>query len=735
MAEATNNSSEKFRLEDKSVNRVLMEIVGPVLIMLMVGALVYFLIEVFYRGEHHARLRWVLGLFTFASVLVSRISVEEGYERASLFGFLLGAATLFVTVTLVDFEYGALAILEPVVVILFIAVVMWSTNRLTWDCTVIDDSRDVSSIGLTEFVKRKIRKHRNQNSAKSDASSSANASKSVPQTDPETDSGAEQNSPASERISNPASKLLFFLFANSKTKNTPGLWVFYFSLAAFPIFGFGQWFAQPSNSWGYRWIFLLFAVYLAAGLGLLMLTSLLGLERYLKKRGATLPSSISRSWLMVGTGFALAIMFVMLFLPSPNISMGLENALGVLTTNNKNTSDWAVGNDGQEEGENPRGEKKAEKQGEGQPKPGNQGDGQGKQGGDSKSKQSGNDSSGKQNSNQNNSKQNQNSDQKQNSSQNSKSDGQQNDKNNKRQNDSQNSKSDDKNSTSSNNNDQSKQDRQKPNDASKQDNANKQDSSNRDSDRTNRGQQPNRPPDQSQHDREKNRGQRNQNQNERDRARQNQANQDRAKQNRGNQRQAKNGQRRQQPQQAPQQNPASPSGLGKFLSSAVRFLVYVIGFIVLLVVIWMFRDELAKLWNDLFGSKSKTEKKREKKKNKSESSRPLPKFSQFQEPFNSGLAAKWTASQTIEYTFTALEAWARDHQHPRDQDQTPHEFARQLDRVDAKVSAEARQLADLLGQSLYSEGGVPQSDATKLKQIWQLLIAKAPMPTNPQLAS
>jgi len=141
---------------DKTFNRVLMEVVGPILIILMIGALVFFLIDIFYRGPHSARLGWVLGLFTIAAVLVSRISIDSGIERAALFGSALAAATFIVTVTLVDFEYGNFAFLEPVVVIAFIVIVMWCANRLTWDCTMIDDSRDVSSIGLTELVRRKI---------------------------------------------------------------------------------------------------------------------------------------------------------------------------------------------------------------------------------------------------------------------------------------------------------------------------------------------------------------------------------------------------------------------------------------------------------------------------------------------------------------------------------------------------------------------------------------------------
>ncbi len=147
----------------------------------------------------------------------------------------------------------------------------------------------------------------------------------------------------------------------------------------------------------------------------------------------------------------------------------------------------------------------------------------------------------------------------------------------------------------------------------------------------------------------------------------------------------------------------------------------------LVVVLWLFRDELAKLWNELFGKKSNDKTETEKLNESKLRTKPLPSFDQFQEPFASGRAADWSVSQIIEYTFAAVEAWARDHQVPRDLDQTPHEFARQLTRFDIEIGDEAQHLADLLGTSLFSGGAVPQSDALKLKQIWKLMIAKPPV--------
>lgn len=75
---------------------------SPALVMLLVGSLVYFLIEVLYVGEYQARLMYVFALFVFAAVLIARISIEDGAEYASLFALPLGLATFLVLVKFVE---------------------------------------------------------------------------------------------------------------------------------------------------------------------------------------------------------------------------------------------------------------------------------------------------------------------------------------------------------------------------------------------------------------------------------------------------------------------------------------------------------------------------------------------------------------------------------------------------------------------------------------------------------
>jgi len=70
--------------------------VSPALIMALVGSLVFFLIEVLYVGQYQARLIYVFSLFVFATVLIGRISIEMGVERAALFAMPLGIAMFMV---------------------------------------------------------------------------------------------------------------------------------------------------------------------------------------------------------------------------------------------------------------------------------------------------------------------------------------------------------------------------------------------------------------------------------------------------------------------------------------------------------------------------------------------------------------------------------------------------------------------------------------------------------------
>jgi hypothetical protein len=79
---------------------------SPVLVMLMVGSLVFFLVEVLYEGKYSGRLLYTLFFFVVGAVLVARIAIEVDASRATLYGVLLGAVTYIAILVYVEYPGG-----------------------------------------------------------------------------------------------------------------------------------------------------------------------------------------------------------------------------------------------------------------------------------------------------------------------------------------------------------------------------------------------------------------------------------------------------------------------------------------------------------------------------------------------------------------------------------------------------------------------------------------------------
>ena len=97
-----------------------------------------------------------------------------------------------------------------------------------------------------------------------------------------------------------------------------------------------------------------------------------------------------------------------------------------------------------------------------------------------------------------------------------------------------------------------------------------------------------------------------------------------------------------------------------------------------------------------------------------------PSFASFQDPFVSGKYKTMPAVRIIQYTFSALEAWARGHKYSRETDETPHEFAAAISGINESISVDANALADLVCQSFYSsEPDVSRDRLQPLVQLWR----------------
>ena len=256
--------------------------ISPVLIILLVGSLSFFLIQVFYRGEAAGSVRWVLFWFVMAVVLVSRIGIEQGTGHAAGYGLALAAATWIYLVNVHP------AYLLGVVLL---GIVWWCAHKLTWDCTLIDDDEDASGSGLLQTAGESRKFKPNE---------------AVPEeTGKKTTVGPGFKDNRKRRASVP---------------HPPGLWVVYFSLVALPLFGIGQMLLPGGDTASRRAGFVHLFVYLAAAVGLLLTTSFLGLRRYLRQRYLQMPGSIAFGWLKFGAGVACLVLVAALLLPRPGVN-------------------------------------------------------------------------------------------------------------------------------------------------------------------------------------------------------------------------------------------------------------------------------------------------------------------------------------------------------------------------------------------------------------------------------
>ncbi|HKI34477.1 MAG TPA: DUF4129 domain-containing protein [Gemmataceae bacterium] len=333
---------------------------SPVLIMALVGSLVFFLMEILYRGDYAGRLQWIMFFYVFGAVLVARMSMEFGLsDRAPLYGIVLALTAWLGLGQFVEYP-GGLEAMSWLVNAGLIGIVWWSTHRLTYDCTYIDEKAETTGTGLLQ------------------AAGLENAQpeeKSEPVAEPE-----EKGKRRKKKDAKPGwwDRYKRYRAERKKTK-PPGVWVVYFSLAALPIFGLGQSLIPPEELEHRRYVFWLMGIYVASGLGLLVTTAFLGLRRYLRQRNLQMPKKMTAAWLTAGGALIVALLVVGALLPRPDAEYSLLD-LAPAKSKTRNASDYALKDGEAGKGEGRPGEQQWDKDG----KPVNSGDpnkqGQGGQG-------------------------------------------------------------------------------------------------------------------------------------------------------------------------------------------------------------------------------------------------------------------------------------------------------------------------------------------------------------------
>ena len=274
---------------------------NPTLIVLMIASLVYFLTLCFYHGRFVNQINWILLLFTIAAVGIARIAIEQGRAHAAMFAVALGGATLVSTARFIGEGM-------PLVVLLLI-LIWYLADRITIDCTLIDEGQDASGEGLLQGGLFGAAKQSESPDVSLDGTTGL------------------EDAPLKRRT------------------HRPGIWILYLAAAAVPLYGLGQLLLPDTDVAGRRALISL-AIYLASSLLLLVTTSFLGMRRYLRQRGADMPAAISINWLGLGAVLVTVLLFVSFFLPLPGQMLASIDGSSITMSQDQEASRWGWGDEG-----------------------------------------------------------------------------------------------------------------------------------------------------------------------------------------------------------------------------------------------------------------------------------------------------------------------------------------------------------------------------------------------------
>ena len=349
--------------------------ISPALIMLLVGSLVYFLIVVFYQGHYEGRLEWIFFWFVIGAVLIGRISIEDGRERAALFALPLAIAMLVVLPRFVRFG-GPLAPVSFLVNMGLVAVVWWSADKLTWDCTLIDEQEEDSGEGLLETVgldrpdraalQREITPVAPEPKAGPTESEARGAAAGLSRSAQSATGSVRPLSSEATAARDDTPTTWWDRFVERRRRpHAPGVWVVYFSLAALPLFGIGQLCIPAGKPSDRQYAFRLLFVYTASALALLLSTSFLGLRRYLRQRQQEMPLAMVNLWLGIGSALIVAVMLLALLLPRPNAEYAISELPIHIGSPDQKSSRYGFGREGVPENQpSARGEQNEQNRGD-----------------------------------------------------------------------------------------------------------------------------------------------------------------------------------------------------------------------------------------------------------------------------------------------------------------------------------------------------------------------------------
>ncbi len=268
----------------------------PVFIMLLVGSLVYFLLDIrslFFEASS-GRLKFVIFNYIIGCVLINRVAALYGEGGgAGMYALLLGGVMLLFMWTFSG-QHGALAVEVPlfgsaspfITNVIIVAVIWWTSNKLTKECCIDKPDEVAAGQGLVTTV-------RGDEEGRGGLLDRFKAR--WPQ---KKKKGKEEDR---ERL----------------PKKHPGISVVYYSIAALILFGIGQQVVPSDQTEIQTRVFLCMFVFVLSALALLLLTSLSGLRHYFAEKKVEIPPGVGFYWVAVGAVVILAVAIFADFLPRP----------------------------------------------------------------------------------------------------------------------------------------------------------------------------------------------------------------------------------------------------------------------------------------------------------------------------------------------------------------------------------------------------------------------------------
>ena len=265
--------------------------VTPALLVSLVSCLLFFIVDILYRGRHGGRMEWILFFSTVGMVLIGRVRlIDEIAKRASLYSAALGGLVWIGLGMYIPPPDGWPFPAHIAAMGTLVALGFWVTRILVLDTTDLNDDDEIEGQGLLA-------------------------------------AGGLEDDPAERlraQVENATGRAhLQKIIKPARSRRPPGGVVVLFCLVTLPLFGLGQALipvSEPERRW--RSLLLLMG-YLGSGFLLLLTCCFLGLRRYVARRGISMPPSMAAAWLGTGSLVVGIVLLGALLIPRPADTGGI----------------------------------------------------------------------------------------------------------------------------------------------------------------------------------------------------------------------------------------------------------------------------------------------------------------------------------------------------------------------------------------------------------------------------